>query len=135
MASFSVREALVTEDHARAEELHTPDVRRLPANVFFAHEHFTRQPEERAGRGGGDAVLPGPRLGDDSRLPHLPGEEDLPERVVDLVRAGVTEVLPLQEQPREVFPLGVDGAREPRGVRDGRGAPDVRRQEVSTPSR
>src|SRR5437870_4793187 len=43
-----------------------------------------------------DAVLPRARLGDDALLAHAPREEDLPERVVDLVRAGVEQVLALQ---------------------------------------
>ena len=37
-------------------------------------------------------MLAGPRLGDDALLAHAPREEDLPERVVDFVRAGVEQV-------------------------------------------
>jgi hypothetical protein len=41
-------------------------------------------------------VLAGAGLGDDARLAHALGEQRLAERVVDLVRAGVVEVLALE---------------------------------------
>ena len=48
-------------------------------------------------------------LGDDARLAHAPGEQDLADAVVDLVRAGVEQVLALEinfraaEFPGEAF--------------------------------
>jgi len=39
---------------------------------------------------------PAPGLGDDARLAHAPREQDLAKAVVDLVRAGVIEVLALE---------------------------------------
>ena len=49
------------------------------------------------GRGGGrHAVLARARLGDDALLAHAPGEKDLADGVVDLVRAGVGQVLALE---------------------------------------
>src|SRR5436190_17552586 len=53
--------------------------------------------EQRADRRGRDAVLPCAGLGDDAPLAHARGEQRLPERVVDLVRAGVGEVLALED--------------------------------------
>src|SRR3970282_2949662 len=50
--------------------------------------------------GRGDAVLPGAGFGDDPSLAHPPGEEDLTHRVVELVRAGVEEVCPLEIDAR-----------------------------------
>ena len=64
-----------------------------------AHVDDARQPEQRAGRRGRDAVLAGAGLGDDAGLAEPAREQRLAERVVDLVRAGVGEVLALQVQP------------------------------------
>jgi hypothetical protein len=53
------------------------------------------------GRGGrGHAVLAGAGLGDHPGLAHPLGEQRLAQHVVDLVRAGVVEVLALEQDPR-----------------------------------
>jgi hypothetical protein len=52
-------------------------------------------PKRRNG-GGGHAVLTGAGLGDDALLAHALGEQGLAEGVVDLVRAGVQQVLALE---------------------------------------
>ncbi|KAG1283620.1 hypothetical protein G6F64_014344 [Rhizopus arrhizus] len=52
---------------------------------------------QRADRGGGDPVLAGAGFCNDARLSHPSGQQDLAQAVVDLVRAGVVEVFPLQE--------------------------------------
>ena len=54
------------------------------------------RPEQRARGGGRDAVRARAGLGDDPRLAHALGQQRLAERVVDLVRAGVVEVLALE---------------------------------------
>ena len=51
------------------------------------------------GRGGGHAMLPCARLGDDPPLAHPQCEQDLAERIVDLVRPGVVEILAFQVDP------------------------------------
>ena len=78
------------------ERAHPEHVRLLTLDVHGAHEHDARQAEERAGRGGRDAVLAGARFGDHPLLAEPPGQERLAEGVVDLVGAGVGEVLALQ---------------------------------------
>ena len=83
----------------RAEELHAEDIGPLAADVFFAHVDDALQTEVGTGRGGGHAVLPGARLGDDPPLAHPQREQDLAERIVDLVRPGVVEVLAFQVDP------------------------------------
>ena len=88
--------ARVDAAHRRAQEAHALHVGLLAAHVLRAHVDDALQPEQRAGRGGGHAVLPGARLGDDPRLAHAVGEQALADRVVELVRAGVHEVLALQ---------------------------------------
>ena len=82
------------------EELHAEHVQRLSFDVDRAHEHEAVEPEQRGGGRGGDAVLTGAGLGDDPLLAHPPGEQRLPEHVVDLVRAGVGEVFALQQDPQ-----------------------------------
>ena len=84
----------------RAEGVHPEHVRRLPADVLRAHVHDARQVEQGAGGRRRDAVLAGPGLGDDPGLAEPPGEQRLAERVVDLVGAGVGEVLALEVEPQ-----------------------------------
>ena len=54
----------------------------------------------------GDAVLPRAGLGDDARLAHALGEQDLADGVVDLVRAGVVQVFALEINFRAAEFLG-----------------------------
>ena len=76
------------------------DVERLALHVLGAHVDVALEAEQRAGRRRRDAVLAGAGLGDDAPLAHARGEQRLAERVVDLVRAGVRQILALQEDPR-----------------------------------
>src|SRR5262249_46972433 len=112
------------------EELHAEDVQGLAPHVLLAHVDLAGEAQERGDGRGGDAVLAGPRLGDDPRLAHPPGEEPLAERVVDLVGAGVAQVLALEMDPGPARLLG-----EPAGEGQ-RGRPaDVLRREVTEPAR
>jgi len=69
----------------RAEHPHPRHVQCLPAGVLFTHVDGAVEAEERTGRGGGDPVLAGPGLGDHPGLAHPPGQQHLPEHIVDLV--------------------------------------------------
>ncbi len=64
---------------------------------MYCTNQSTKQPSEqtnrRTDRGGGNAVLAGARLGDDAPLAQPLGEQRLPHRVVDLVRARVRQLL------------------------------------------
>ena len=82
--------------HLGAERLHAQHVRLLPLDVDRAHVDDAFDAELRAQGGGGDAVHAGAGLGDDARLLHAAGQQDLAEHVVHLVRAGVVEVLALE---------------------------------------
>src|SRR5262249_61434538 len=84
-------------DDIRAQRLHLENVEPLATNIFFAHVDLALQAEECRGGRGGDAMLPGPGLGDDTRLAHPPSEECLADAIVDLVSAGVIEVFTLEE--------------------------------------
>ena len=114
--------AEVDAAHLGAEQPHPLDVGPLAAHVLLAHVDDALEAEARADRRGGDAVLPGARLGDDAPLAEPLREHRLAERVVELVRAGVEEVLAL-----EVDPLA---GREALGERERRRPARVRRQQV-----
>src|SRR6516165_5450400 len=79
-----------------AEQLHAKDVGLLPLDVGGAHIDDAGQVEEGAGRRGGNPVLAGAGLGDDPALSHAPRQQGLAEHVVDLVCAGVVELVTLQ---------------------------------------
>ena len=100
-----------------AEQPHPLDVGTLPADILRTHVDDAGQPEAGADGRGGDAVLPGSGLGDHPRLAEPAREEHLAEGVVDLVRAGVAEILAL-----EVDPLA---GRQPLGKGQGRGPPGI----------
>jgi hypothetical protein len=100
-----------------AEEPHALDVRCLPRHVLGAHVDDAVEAEARANGGRRDAVLARSGLGDDAPLAEAPRDERLADGVVDLVSAGVAEVLALQ----------VDGLSlgEPLGAVERRRAADV----------
>ena len=103
--------------HLGAQQVHPLHVRALAAHVLGAHVHDALEPEQRAGRGAGHAVLARAGLGDHARLAHPPGQQALPEGVVELVRAGVEQVLALEVH------LAAGGRREPRSAVERRGPP------------
>ena len=81
------------------EQLHAEHVQRLAFDVDGPHVDLALQPHQgRRGRAG-DAVLPGAGVGDDPLLAHPLGEQGLSDHVVDLVGAGVIEILALEDQP------------------------------------
>ena len=103
----------------RAQRPHVEDVELLAADVLLAHVDRAFQAEQGAGRRRGHAVLPGAGLGDHPRLAHPLGEHDLADRVVDLVGAGVVQVLALQVDRRPRRPAW-SAARRGTAARAGR---------------
>ncbi len=87
-------------DDRRAKQLHATDVRRLPLHVHRSHVDGAGHAEPRTGRCRRNAVLAGARLRNDSLRAELFCEQDLTDRVVDLVRTRVREVLALQPDIR-----------------------------------
>src|SRR6185295_4956886 len=96
---------------------HAENVEALAEHVLFAHVDHAFESEQRAHRGGRDAVLTRARLGDDALLAHAAGEQRLTQTVVDLVRSGVEQVLALEVNSR-----AAEGFAEPAGVVESRGA-------------
>ena len=86
--------------HFGAQQPHAEHVGCLAPNVLFTHVDDAGQTEPGTGRGGGHAMLPRSGLGDDARLAHADGQQRLPQRVVDLVRAGVVEIFAFEPDLR-----------------------------------
>ena len=85
--------------HLRPQRLHVEYVQPLPPDVFFAHVHDAVQSEPCTSGCRCHSVLARTRLGDDSFLAHAQCEQGLSDRVIDLVSAGVIQVLALQIDP------------------------------------
>ncbi len=79
-----------------AKQLHAIYVGRLALDVLGAHvDHaFQSQPRRHGGRC--HTVLAGAGFRDDPRLAHALGQQGLADSVVDLVRAGVIQILALE---------------------------------------
>ena len=111
--------------HLGAEQLHAEHVGLLPLDVGRAHVDGAGQAEQRAHRGGGDAVLAGAGLGDDAGLAHAPGQQDLAHAVVGLVAAGVVQLVAL-----EVDLCAAELPGQPLGEPQRAGPADIMRQVV-----
>ena len=98
-----------------AKELHAEDVRLLAPDVDHPHVDDAFEAQQRARGRGRDAMLARPRLGDHPPLPHPLRQQRLADRAVDLVRAGMREVLALQEHARETDRLRETGRIGERG--------------------
>ena len=121
-----------------AQGSHPEDVGLLALDVLGAHEHDTGQIEQGAGRRRRDPVLARAGLGDHPGLAQPPGQEGLAEGVVDLVGAGVAEVLALQVQPqagRDRRPGGAGRSDEPARFVEGRGGQPIGAIERGRPAR
>ena len=95
-ASLRLRLPGVDGGDLRAQQLHAKDVERLALDVDAAHEDLALAPKQRRHRRRRHAVLSRAGLGGDPRLAHPHREQRLAERVVHLVRAGMTKVLALE---------------------------------------
>ena len=76
-------------DDFSAQQLHPEHVRLLTLDVLCTHIDNTGQAKTRANGGGGNAVLASARFGDDPRFAHADCKQDLPDAIVDFVRAGM----------------------------------------------
>ena len=105
--------------HLGSQQLHAEDVQRLALHVLLAHVHHTLQAEQGGHGGHCHSMLAGAGLGDDPALAHPPGQQYLPQGVVDFMGPGVVQVFPLEVdfQPQ----LGTD----PAGMIQRRGATGI----------
>ena len=98
--------ARVNRHDVRAEHFHAINIEFLPLAIHRAHVDDAFHAEHRGDGGGGHAVLARAGFGDDAGLAHAPGEEDLAHRVIELVRAGVVQILALEINFRAAEFLG-----------------------------
>ncbi len=132
MASFRRASAGRDGIHLRAQHVHAEDVGLLALNVHRAHEDLARQVELRAHGCHCHPVLARARLGNDARLAHALGEQDLAQAVVDLVAARVVELVALEVDLRAALSAGLcaEVFRQAFGVIDRARAAGVMRGEV-----
>ena len=74
----------------------------LALDVNGSHKDDALHAHERTRCGGGHSVLAGTGLGHDAALAHVACNENLPDGIIDLVRAGVVEIFAFQIQPTAV---------------------------------
>ena len=103
-----------------AHQLHAIDVGRLALDVLGAHVDHALEAQPRGDRGRGHAMLAGAGFRDDAGLAQVLRQQGLADGVVDLVRAGVVQVLALEPDLR-----AVPGTREALGVIQRRRSADV----------
>ena len=82
--------------HFGPHQTHACDIERLAFHVDGAHVDHAFHAKARADGRGSNAMLTRAGLGDDAFFAEPLGEENLPEGVVDLMRAGVEQVFALE---------------------------------------
>ncbi len=87
-------------NNLRSKQPHAADVGRLALHVNLAHVNGAWQSQPCARRRRRDTVLAGPRFGNDTLRAQFLGQQGLSHRVVDLVRARMSKILPLQPDLR-----------------------------------
>ena len=113
--------------HLGTQQAHAEHVQLLPGHIHLAHVHRAVHPQQRRRGRCGHAVLAGAGLGHEAGLAHALGQERLSQHVVDLVGAGVVEILPLEQQAQAQL------RRQARAIAQRRGTPGVVRQQVVEP--
>ncbi len=86
----------------RTEGPHPEHVRRLPGDVLDAHVDYAGDLQECAGSGRSHAVHACAGLGNNAALAEAPRQQNLAEGVVELVSAGMVQVLALEVEPETV---------------------------------
>ncbi len=121
IASFSVFDPDGHSANLGSQQPHAQHIQLLPLHVHIAHVDHAFEAQQRACRRRRHPMLPRAGLGDDPLLAHPLRQQSLAQRVVDLVRPGVQQVLALQVDLRAAQflgqPLGkVERSRPPRKV-------------------
>ena len=79
-----------------SQQFHPEDIEALAFDIFFSHVNGAVHVKEGSSSGCGHSVLAGSRFRYDFFLAHPLGQQDLAQGIVNLVGAGVVEVLPLE---------------------------------------
>jgi hypothetical protein len=98
----------------------------LPRDVDLAHVDDALETEQGADGRRRHAMLPGTGLGDDPLLAHPFGKETLTECIVDLVCAGVRQILTLEVDPGAAAQFG----QVPREIQRRRPADVIARETI-----
>ena len=83
-------------DHFGAQQAHAEHVGGLTTHVMRAHVDDAFQTEFGTDRGSGNPMLASTGFCDDPGLAHAARQQDLSEHIVDLMRAGVVQLVALQ---------------------------------------
>ena len=86
--------------HLGAQQFHAEHVDGLALDIDRTHVNHAFQAQTRGHGGRGHAVLSGTGFGDNPGLAHALGQHGLTDGVVDLVRAGMVQVLALEQDAR-----------------------------------
>ena len=105
-------------DDRRAQHLHLLHVCMLAFHIRLTHIDDTFHIHQRRDGSGRHAMLPGSRLGDDTGFPHPACQQDLPDRVVDLMSAGMVQVFTFQINLAAIHLTQPFGQVERRGTAD-----------------
>src|SRR5205085_466500 len=86
----------VDRDHFGAQKSHSSDIERLSLHIGGAHVDHALAAESGGHRRGSYAMLAGASLGNNATLPHPAREKNIVQGLVDLLPAGMLQILTLQ---------------------------------------
>ena len=105
----------------------------LAFHIGGTHENGARKVEQCTSRRGGNAVLAGAGFRDDARFAHALGQHDLPQHRIDLMRAGMVQLITFEidfcsaellrqalGQPKRARPAHIMGQQAPPFIHEGR---------------
>ena len=90
------RRAAGHRHHLCPQQLHSVHIQRLPPGILLPHEYHTLHVHQGSSCSSCHTMLSGTGLGDEPGLSHLLCQQSLPQHIVDLVGAGMVQILPLQ---------------------------------------
>ena len=105
--------------HLGAQQFHAPDIGGLALHILAAHVDDAIHAQTRGGRRRGHAVLSRAGFRHQGRLAHVFRQQGLAQGIVDLVRAGMQQILALEPEVETQFlrKRGAKGQRRgPTGV-------------------
>ena len=115
-----------------AQQAHAEHIWLLPLNVFCAHVNKAGQAKTCADGCGGNAMLASASFRDDARLAHTNSQQNLANAVVDLMRAGVVQLIALEPDLRAFASWGIlaDFLGQTLGIIKRRWAADIMFQQI-----
>ena len=90
--------AALHRDDRRPEQTHAHNIGSLPLHIFRAHVHRAAHAQTGRRHSRGHPVMPCAGLRHQRRLAHILGQQRLSQRIIDLVRPGMQQILPLEPE-------------------------------------